>query len=105
MRRLFALVLGTLFGAALMYMAFQYHVVRTPDRVLLVRKQQTSLTDAYVDIRNWSFREWRDHPELARAMFHQGHGDLIESSVEEGLFRQFFSRLRDGSWLDRRTER
>jgi hypothetical protein len=99
MRRLFALLLGILFGGTLMYTAFQFHVVRTSDKVLLVKKRQTSLQDVYVDIRNWTFREWRAHRPLADALVAAGHADLVRASYNDGFLQDFFSKIRQPPWF------
>lgn len=100
MVRLFALLLGIAFGGAVMYVGFQYHTVRTADRILLVPKLQTALDEFYVDIRDWGYKEWKDHPTLARAMVSAGHGEIVESSVKSGILENFFSRIRGPSWLE-----
>ncbi len=77
---------GTLLGTSLMFMALQYHVLRTHDGVQLVpRIPQHSLGLAWADIRHWSASQWTDRPELARALLAHGSGSLISQSVTEQL--------------------
>jgi hypothetical protein len=95
MRRLMALMFGVVIGAATVYTAFQYHVVRSDQRVLLVPKQRADWHEAYVDIRPWTFREWDEHPVFAQNMVVSGHGDLVIRSATDGLFRGFFDSFRD----------
>jgi hypothetical protein len=101
MRRLFALLLGILFGGALMYTAFQFHIVRTGDKLLLIKKRQTSLQDVYVDIRSWTFNEWKDHRPLADALVAAGHADLVRTPLNGGV-REFFSKIRSQPWFEPR---
>ena len=105
MVRFFALLLGIVFGGAVMYVAFQYHTVRTADRLLLVPKRQTSLDDFYVDIRDWGHKEWKDHSTLARAMVEAGHAEIVEHDVKNGLFESFLSKIRGPSWLEGRSRK
>ena len=48
MRRLFAMVFGALLGAAAMFMAFKFHVIRIKDDVVFVPKPSAALVDAYL---------------------------------------------------------
>lgn len=77
---------GSLLGASVMFVAVQYHVVRSHDGFQLVpRTPQHSLGLAYADIRQWNASQWTDRAELARALMAHGSGDLISQSVAESL--------------------
>jgi hypothetical protein len=79
-------LLGTLMGAAALFVALQYHVVRSHDGFQLVpRTPQHSIGLAYADVRNWEASDWMDRPELARALFAHGSSDLISQSVTASL--------------------
>ncbi|TXT36720.1 MAG: Uncharacterized protein FD138_901 [Planctomycetota bacterium] len=71
MRRLFAMAFGMLLGAAAMFIAFKFHVVRTKDDWVFVPKPSASLVDAYVDVREWDTGEWTM----------TGRADLVRKSV------------------------
>lgn len=90
MRRLLLIMLGMCLGGTLVYCGFNYHVVRTSERVLLVPKVQASLSEVYVDPRQWTPRDWQAHPRVARALLAAGHGELVRASASEGLLREFF---------------
>ncbi len=82
--------LGGLVGAALMFVALQYHVVRSHDGLQLIpRAPKASLGLAWADIRDWTAEQWADRPELARALVAHGASDLIAESVR----RDVISRL------------
>ena len=81
MRRLFALAFGVLLGAAAMFIAFKFHVVRTKDDWVFVPKPSASLVDAYVDVREWDTAEWTKHAQLIKALVLTGHSDLMRESV------------------------
>ncbi|MBL8818071.1 MAG: hypothetical protein JNL58_18740 [Planctomyces sp.] len=77
---------GSLLGAATMFGAMQFHVVRSHDGFQFVpRTPQHSLGLAYADIRNWNATQWTDRPELARALMAHGSSDLIAQSVADSL--------------------
>lgn len=77
---------GSLLGASTMFVALQYHVVRSHDGLQLVpRTPQHSLGLAYADIRQWNAEQWTDRTELARALMAHGAGDLIAQSVADTL--------------------
>ncbi|MCA9063332.1 MAG: hypothetical protein KDA96_09745 [Planctomycetaceae bacterium] len=79
-------VFGTLLGSAVMFLALQYHVVRSHDGLQLVpRTPQHSLGLAYADVRQWTPAQWTDRPELARALVAHGSSDLISQSVADSL--------------------
>lgn len=95
MRRICAICFGVLLGGAFMYMGFQYHVVRTKDEFLIVPKKQSSLTDAYVDVRNWTHRDWQEHDTLVRDLAAAGHGKLVSSSVAEDFIDNILGSFRE----------
>ena len=95
MRRLFALLIAAAVGGGIVFTAFQFHVVRSEERVLLVPRRQADWHDAYVDIRSWSYREWANHPDLSENLVASGHGDLVTRSAADGLFRGLFDSFRD----------
>lgn len=81
MRRLFAMAFGMLLGAAAMFIAFKFHVVRTKDDWVFVPKPSASLVDAYVDVREWDTNEWTKHTQLVKALVLTGRADLVRKSV------------------------
>jgi hypothetical protein len=97
MRRIITLLLAAMTGGGVVYTAFQYHVVRSDQRLLLVPKQRADWHEAYVDIRGWTFREWGDHPDLTKNLTAAGHGELVGRSAAGSLFRGLF----DGSETDK----
>jgi hypothetical protein len=91
-------VIGTVLGASAMFVALQYHVVRSAEGFRLVpRAPQTSLGLAYADVRGLSASQWTERPELARALMAAGKGDLISESVVESLSS---AQREDGTTLD-----
>lgn len=72
---------GMLLGAAAMFIAFKFHVIRTKDDWVFVPKPSASLVDAYVDVRQWDTAEWTKHTQLVKALVLTGRADLVRQSV------------------------
>lgn len=105
MRRLLAILFGVLLGGGIVYAAFEYHVVRTKERFLLVRKQKSAWRDAYADVRAWTPREWTDHKELTRNLIADGYGEYVPRSPTENFFHDLFGGFRDNSLFNHGSSR
>jgi len=68
MGRIGTLLLGVILGGAGIYTALFHHVVRSKDGFELIAKSDASLTDTYVDIRQFRVQDWAEHRELALAV-------------------------------------
>ena len=90
MRRLFAMAFGALLGAAAMFIAFKFHVLRTKDDWVFVPKPSASLVDAYVDVREWDTAEWMKHPQLVKSLVLTGRADLVRRSVTNRWMEKTF---------------
>ena len=97
MRRLFAVLFGVMIGGGLVFIAFEFHVVRTKETFYLVPKKQSGLADSYADIRSWKPAQWKEHSELAQNLTASGRGHLIGDSLTDGLFQDFLAPLWDDS--------
>ena len=71
------------------------HVVRSPQGIFAVRKTRPSVHDAYIDIRKWKRAEWKNHPELIKALKESGHADLIPQQRPDvgNPIREFWKKL------------
>ncbi|MGQ0636362.1 MAG: hypothetical protein ACT4QC_17255 [Planctomycetaceae bacterium] len=94
MRRLFTWLIGVALGGGLVFAAFQFHLVRTDQKFLLVPKRQADWRDPYVDVRAWTFREWGEHPRLSENLIASGHGDIVTRSATDQFFRGLFDSFR-----------
>lgn len=68
-----------------MYVACSYHIVVTEERTLLVPRTVPRLTDSFADIRTWRLKDWKNHPDLARALVRGGHLDLVQEELSDRL--------------------
>lgn len=89
---------GVLLGAAAMFIAFKFHVVRTKDDWVFVPKPSASLADAYVDVREWDTAEWTKHTQLVKALVLTGRTDLVRKAVTTRWMDKTFGEAppRDG---------
>jgi hypothetical protein len=94
MRKVAAALLCMMLGGGLVYVAFQYHLVRTSDELVFVPKTSAGLSETYVDVRAWSALEWQRHPRLIRALWKHGRSDLIVAPGTNGLLRDLFRSFR-----------
>ena len=88
---------GFVLGAASLYVAMHYHVVRTDDGVHLVAKISNNLSDVYVDVRDYRLDDWRAHKPLAAAMMQSRHRDVLSDAALDG-FRSSVGDLVQGLW-------
>ena len=94
MRKLLAALFCMMLGGGLVYLAFQYHVVRAADEYAVIPKLGPGLTDTYVDVRSWDAAEWRRHPALVRALLKQGRSDLVIAPGARGLLNDLLRPFR-----------
>jgi phytoene/squalene synthetase len=78
-------LLGMICGAALLFVAMHYHVVRGNDGVVLVPKISNNLSDVYVDIREYQLSDWKEHKPLAAAIMKSSQAHLIEDSAHRAF--------------------
>lgn len=85
MSRIGALIVGVLLGAGGLYGALNYHVVRTVAGLEWVPKKASTLTETYVDVRQFGAKDWLEHRDLAKALIDAGKRDLIEDTTVDSL--------------------
>jgi hypothetical protein len=84
-RRWLTFMCGVAVGGLLIYGALNYHIIRSRDGMHLVPKVNAQLAGTYVDIREFSPRDWADHPEIFAALSRADRGDLLQSAAEDAL--------------------
>jgi hypothetical protein len=89
MSRLGSLLLGVALGAALVYGALNYHVLRTAEGLEFVPKLSATFSETYLDVRQYKVSDWADHELVARAVVKSGKDHLLKDaatrSVQEGI--------------------
>ncbi|MFO0918134.1 MAG: hypothetical protein U0872_07455 [Planctomycetaceae bacterium] len=58
---------------------------RTDENWIIVPRSGVTLKDAYADIRQWSVKEWREHPELMRDLVKAGRAEVIGSELTDRI--------------------
>jgi hypothetical protein len=81
MNRLSTLLIGALIGAAAMFTAMKYHVVRAEDGLHMIPKVSAELSGAYVDIREFDASHWDDHRALAVSIVNADKEYLLKDSA------------------------
>lgn len=99
MRKVLLFVFGMIVGGGIVGFAFEYHVVRTQNGVVLIRKTPAGLGDPYADVRNWKYSDWQAHPELVEAVVTHGRSDLIGPSSKE-LLREVIHKFGNAERVD-----
>jgi len=92
-------VFGMITGAALLYAAMHYHLVRGEDGFYVVPKISNNLSDIYVDTREFGLSDWQAHKPLAAAIMRSNKAHLLEDSTLNS-FRDRVSSLVDGLFSD-----
>jgi hypothetical protein len=86
MSRLSSFLLGTVTGAALLYVAMSYHLVRATDGIHFVAKRPARFAEAFVDIRSFSMADWASRPQLAADLVQADKqyllGDAAAAAIE-----------------------
>ena len=98
MKKLKPFFVGAIAGSLLMFVALQFHMIRSEDGFRLVpRTPQPSLGLSFVDLRHWTAADYTDRPEVARALVAHGDTDLVASSMTDNLLETVSE---NGSALD-----
>jgi len=93
MKSLWLFLAGMAFGLLLMALSYEYHFVMSDEGFLIVPKSESSLSNVYVDIRDWTLSDWGDHPEIARALIADGRSELVQTSVADDTLERLLPPL------------
>ena len=98
MNRFSVFIIGTIFGAILMFAGLKYAIVRAGDGHHVIGKSTATLGSAYVDIREYSASDWKDNISLATDIANSNNKALQEEVTRaamnnsiESLWDQFQS--------------
>lgn len=92
-------IFGMITGAALLYGAMHYHLVRGADGFYVVPKISNNLADVYVDTREFGLSDWQSHKPLAAAIMRSNKTHLLEDATLQS-FRERVGALVDGLFSD-----
>jgi len=85
MKKFMNFVFGVAVGAAVMFVALKFHVVRAEDGFHMVPKTLAKLNSIYVDIREFTIADWDGHRELALDLANSRKAYLLEDAAKNTL--------------------
>src|SRR5262249_10110511 len=85
MGRFSFLIVGMVIGGTAIYMAFSYHVVKSDTGYTLVPKRSASLSETYIDIRNFTLADWANHPALSADIVAAEKQQLLSGAPQNTL--------------------
>ncbi len=88
-------IFGMVCGAAMLYIAMHYHVVRGKDGVTLIPKISNNLSNVYVDVREFGLSDWKEHKTLAAAVLQSDQSAMLDDASLTS-FRESVRGLVDG---------
>lgn len=94
MKSLWIFLGGISTGFLLMGLSYEYHFVMSDQGFLIVPKTQSALKNIYVDVREWSLKDWGDHSDVARALIQDGRSDLITTGAAQNTIEQLIPPLK-----------
>jgi hypothetical protein len=95
MSRIWSFLLGAVFGAALLHLATNYHVVRSSEGFDIIAKTPPRLSDSIVDVRTFSASDWTSRPQLAGALVQANKQHLIVDSTANAIHQSVNQLLPD----------
>jgi len=85
----FLVLLVTGWGLA----AMSVHVLRTPDRISFIPKEEMSPFDSYVDTRMWTLDDAADHPAVVAKLVRANRQTLLSHVVDPASRRDLRVQL------------
>lgn len=85
MKRIKYLLLGVILGGATVAGALHYHLLQTSEGLVLVPKTGSTLSDTYIDIRNFGVSEWNEHRHVVDALIKADRQDVLQGSAMDGI--------------------
>jgi hypothetical protein len=93
MSRFSSFLFGFVTGAALFYVAMNYHLIRSGEGFHFVGKQPPRLSEAFLDVRSFTVGDWAGHPQVAAALVQADKQHLISNSAAGALQQELHEML------------
>jgi hypothetical protein len=58
--------------------ALSLHVIRTPEKFIVIPKEHLGIADTYVDARKWTMADLADHPDLVKRLLETDKADAFK---------------------------
>ncbi len=94
MSRIGWFVSGVIAGAVLMFGSLKYHFLYTKDGLKAVPKLSATLSETFLDVRDFSASDWAEHKSVMAAVIQADESELLQSAAIDSL------RDGVGSWVD-----
>ncbi|MDZ4852714.1 MAG: hypothetical protein SGI77_25775 [Pirellulaceae bacterium] len=85
MSRISSFFAGMVVGAAVLFIAMQFYIVRSKDGINFIPKLAAKLEMPYVDIRKFTLSDWQNRQPLAVAIMKANRGNLMQDSTLSGF--------------------
>ncbi len=89
MARIRWFILGAVVGSGLTMASLKYHFLYTKDGLKAVPKQSPTLSETFLDVREFNASDWADHPAVMAAVMKADESELLEgaavNSIREGI--------------------
>ncbi len=83
MRRVLTFFSGVITGAAVIYFAMNFHLIRSRDGFHLIPKMNAQLATTYADIREFKVGDWAENAGIAAALVNANRGDLLDGALTD----------------------
>jgi len=84
--RIGTFIFGAVAGGLCVLGALRYHVVKAEDGFHFVPKMSATLSETYVDVRDFGPGDWTEHPTVTAAIVRDGKSHLIKGAAVDSLF-------------------
>ncbi len=88
---------GVIAGALCMFSSLKYHFLHTKDGLKAVPKSTASLSETYLDVREFDAGDWAEHQSVMADVIKADQGEILESAAASTL------RNSVEGWVDRFT--
>lgn len=78
-------IAGVLTGAGMMFSSLTYHFLYTKDGLKAVPKTTASLSETYLDVREFTAADWAEHKTVMAAVIQADESELLESAAVNSL--------------------
>jgi len=85
MGKIYTFVLGMAAGFGMYHLALSYHVIRASDGLHLTPKVAATLTDTYIDIREFTAADHAEHPQVIAAVLNSGDAELQKQLLGDAI--------------------
>src|SRR5689334_17096073 len=97
MKSTIRLIIALLFFGGWALAALAVYVIRTPEHVVIVPKDRLSITDTFVDTRNWSIGDAAGHPDLINRLLATHQADVLEHVTKSTGYDDLASQLAEAA--------